>query len=126
MLNSFSFAICLGEDDGARAYSLDLRRRVVKAIDGCMSSREAARRFAVGIATAGSWHRLWRKTGDVRPGRQGQPKRSKLDAHEDFILGLVAATKDITLAEIAELLSEKRGFTFKKRQRTRASNSART
>ena len=55
----------------ARAYSLDLRRRVVEAIDGGLSSREAARRFAIGIATAGSWHRLWRKTGDVRPGRQG-------------------------------------------------------
>jgi transposase len=126
----------------ARAYSLDLRRRVVEAIEGGLSSREAARRFAIGIATAGSWHRLWRKTGDVRPGRQGQPKRSKLDAHADFILGLVAATKDIALAEIAELLSQKRGvsvcpatiwyffdkrgFTFKKRQRTRASNSART
>ena len=50
----------------ARAYSLDLRRRVVEAIDGGLSSREAARRFAIGIATAGSWHRLWRKTGDVR------------------------------------------------------------
>ncbi len=126
----------------ARAYSLDLRRRVVEAIDGGLSSCEAARRFAVGIATAGSWHRRWRKTGDVRPGRQGHPKRSKLDAHADFILGLVGATKDIALAEIAELLSkkrgvsacpatiwyffDKRGFTFKKRQRRRASNSART
>jgi transposase len=126
----------------ARALSLDFRRRVVTAIDGGLSTREAARRFAIGIATAGAWHRLWRRTGDVRPGRQGQPKGSKLDAHEDFILGLVDEVKDIALAEIAELLSEergvsacpatiwyffdKRGITYKKRRRTRASRSART
>ena len=38
----------------ARAYSLDLRRRVVDAIEGGLSTREAARRFAIGIATAGA------------------------------------------------------------------------
>jgi transposase len=124
----------------ARAYSLDLRQRVVDAIEGGLSTREAARQFSIGIATAGAWHRLWRRTGDVRPGRQGQPEHSKLDAHEDFILGLVEEIKDIALAEIAERLVEergvsacpatiwyffdKRGITFKKRQRMRASSSA--
>ena len=121
----------------ARALSLDLRRRVVEAIESGLSTREAARRFAIGIATAGAWHRLWRKTGDVQPGRQGQPSSSKLDAHEEFILGLIARTKDIALAEIAEKLAgerrvsacpatiwyflDKRGITYKKRQRMPAS-----
>ena len=125
----------------ARAFSMDLRRRVVDAIDGGLSTRAAARRFAIGIATAGAWHRRWRRTGDVRPGRQGQPRRSKLDPHEAFILSLVAETRDIALAEIAERLAaargvsacpatiwyffDKRGITYKKRQRTPASNSAR-
>jgi transposase-like protein len=68
---------------------MDLRRRVVEAIEGGLSTREAARRFAIGIATAGAWHRLWRRTGNVEPGRQGQPRISKLDAHEAFILNLV-------------------------------------
>ena len=124
----------------ARAYSLDLRRRVVNSIESGLSSHEAARRFAIGIATAGAWHRLWRRTGDVRPGRQGQPKRSKLDAHEEYILGLIEKKKDISLAEIAERLADKRdisvcpatiwyffdkrGITFKKRQRMRANSSA--
>ena len=31
----------------ARAYSLDLRKRVIEAIRGGLSTREAARRFAV-------------------------------------------------------------------------------
>jgi transposase len=133
---------CSDSQEGimARAYSLDLRQRVVDAIEGGLSTREAARQFSIGIATAGAWYRLWRRTGDLRPGRQGQPERSKLDAHEAFILGLVDKVKDIALTEIAERLAEergvsacpatiwyffdKRGITFKKRQRMRVSSSA--
>jgi transposase len=81
----------------------------VAAIDGDLSTRQAARRFAIGIATAGSWHRLWRRTGDVRPSRQGKPSRSKLDAHEGFILRLIEQRRDIALAEIAAHLAETRG-----------------
>ena len=125
----------------ARAYSMDLRRRVVDAIEGGLSTREAARRFAIGIATAGAWHRLWRRTGDVRPGRQGQPKNSKLDPHEAFIVNLIEEIRDIALVEIAERLADqrgvsacpatiwyfldKRGITYKKRRRTPVSSSAR-
>jgi transposase len=124
----------------ARALGIDLRRRVVAAIDGGLSTREAARRFAIGIATAGDWHRLWRRTGDVVPGQQGHPKGSKLDPHEGFILNLVEESRDIALTEIAERLAEahgvsacpatiwyffdKRGITYKKSQRTPANRSA--
>ena len=127
-----------------RAMSMDLRVRVVKAIDGGLSTREAARRFAIAIAiaTAGAWHRLWRRTGSVAPGRQGPPVRSKLDPHEAFIMALVDADKDITLTEITERLRaergvdasrvlvwyffDKRGVTFKKRRLTRPSRTGRT
>ena len=126
----------------ARAYGLDLRRRVIEAIDAGMSARGAAARFSVGVSTAIHWHRRWRETGSVEPGRQGKPSRSKLDAHEAFILELVGARKDIALHEIAERLSRdrgvescpatvwyflsKRGLTHKKRRPMPASSSART
>ncbi len=94
----------------ARAYSLDLRERVIEAIRGGLSTREAARRFAIGISTAGSWYRSWRATGSLEPGRQGAPKVSKLDPHEAFILALVETDdRDITLAEIAERLEAEHG-----------------
>ncbi len=38
------------------------------------------------------WHRRWRETGSIEPDRQGQTPGSKLDAHEAFILALVAQT----------------------------------
>jgi transposase len=126
----------------AGAYSIDLRVRVIEAIEGGLSTRQAAARFAIGIATAGAWHRLWRETGDVKPGRLGNPGGSKLDPHEDFILGLIAEQKDIALHEIVERLAgahglsvqpstvwyflDRRGLSFKKRRRTPQSKSAKT
>jgi transposase len=56
-----------------KSYSMDLRERVVAAIEGGVSTRQAAARFAIGIATAGAWARLKRATGEVRPAKQGKP-----------------------------------------------------
>jgi transposase len=125
----------------ARAYSTDLRMRVIEAIDGGLSTRQAAARFSIGIATAGAWYRSWRKRGEAKPLRQGNAGGLKLDAHKGFILGLIAAQKDITLQELQErLLQEqgvtvqlstiwyfldRRGMTFKKRRRMPRSKSAR-
>ena len=126
----------------ACAFSLDLRERVIAAIEDGMSTRAAARRFSIGISTAGAWYRRWRATGDARPGHQGQPSHSKLDAYEAFILGLVAEHKDIALHEIAERLEAehgvraapstvwhffaKRGITYKKRRRMPQNSSDQT
>lgn len=95
-----------------KPYSSDLRERVVAAIEGGMSTRQAAARFAIGIATAGTWARLKRATGDVRPAKQGKPKGSVLDAHADFILGLLAQAPDTTLDEMVERLQEERDVTI--------------
>ena len=76
---------------------------------GRLSARGAAARFRVAPATAIHWHRRWRETGSIEPDRQGQPPGSKLDAHEAFILALVAQTKAMTLAEIGEKLAASHG-----------------
>ena len=73
-----------------KPYSMDLRERVVAAIEGGESTHQAAARFAIGIATAGAWARLKRATGDVRSAKQGKPKGAVLDAHADFVLGVLA------------------------------------
>src|SRR6202048_709084 len=72
------------EDGMGKPYSMDLRERVVAAIEGGVSTRQAAERFAIGIATAGTWARLKRATGEVRPAKQGNPIENafaKLKAH---------------------------------------------
>lgn len=61
----------------ARSYSLDLRKRVVEAIEAGLSTREAARRFSIGISTSGAWYWTWCSSGSLEPGRQGKPKISR-------------------------------------------------
>lgn len=113
----------------ARALSDDLRVRVLEASRGGLSARQAASRFGVGISTAIRWiarARLGERTARL----QGRRRESRLDAHEAFIVGLIAERRDITLNEMAgQLLAEQavlirrsalsawlrgRGWTFKK------------
>ncbi len=76
----------------ARAYSRDLRERVIGAALGGQSARQAAARYGVGISTAIVWVRRARQTGEWVARRQGKPRGSKLDAHADFLLELIEAT----------------------------------
>jgi transposase len=125
----------------ARAYSQDLRDRVIDAALAGLSARGAAERFGIGEATAIVWVRRARQTGERKARKQGQPRRSKLDAHRDFLLGLIEATPDMTISELLERLLIERGvkasrallwvfldrlgLTFKKRPPMRANKIAR-
>ena len=93
----------------ARAYSQDLRDRVIDAALAGVSARQAAARFGIGIATA-VWVRRARETGERTARPQGQPQRSKLDPHRAFLLGLIEAKDDITLLEMQERLAAERGL----------------
>ena len=122
----------------ARAYSQDLRDRV---IDAGTSARAAAERFGIGVATAIVWVRRARE-GERVARKQGQPRRSMLDPHRDYLLGLIAAEPDLTLAELQERLRgeagvsasigtiwtflDRAGLTFKKRLLTHASRTVQT
>ena len=66
-----------------RAYSLDLRERVVGAVlKGGLSCHQAAAQFGVGISTAIFWVQRFRRTGNVEPDQIGGYKEWK-DKHED-------------------------------------------
>lgn len=126
-----------------RPLSLDLRQRVLDAIDGGMSCRAAAARFGIAPSAAVKWRRLRRETGSVAPRRQGGDRRSgRIEAVGDAILGMVEETADITLAEIAQRLEcehgerfaastvhrffQRHGWSFKKSPAMRAGRIART
>ncbi|SEJ58575.1 Transposase [Azotobacter beijerinckii] len=126
----------------ARAYSVDLRSRVIEAALNDGSIRQAAQRFGVGITTATRWVRRWREQGESSARRQGKPRGSCLDPHRDDLLALVEQTRDLTLAEIVAHLRaehglnvgtttvwkflERQGLTYKKRRHTPPSNNVRT
>jgi len=126
----------------AEALSVDLRLRVVEAIEGGMSRRRAAAHFRVGVSSAIRWAAQAEATGDLQPKPQGGDRRSKaIEAEAETIVSLVAETPDATLAEIQAALAEKgsrfsvsaiwrffsrRKITLKKSRRTRPSRKDRT
>ena len=89
----------------AKPYSVDLRERVVAAVEkGGLSRREAASRFGVGISTAIAWVRRFRTTGSVAPGQMGGHKPKAIRGeHHAWLLDRIRE-KDFTLRGlVAEL-----------------------
>jgi len=126
----------------SKALSVDLRDRVIAAIEEGMSCRQAAARFGISPSSAIRWRCRVRTQGDVRPGPLGGDRRSgHVERHADLILGLVEAKDDITLAELQTALAERgvgtsvsslwrffgrRRITLKKSRRMRTSRAAPT
>ncbi|MCM2395883.1 IS630 family transposase [Rhizobium sp. S95] len=113
-----------------RAFSDDLRSRVLAASRDGMAARSAAARFGIGISTAIAWIASARQ-GQMTPAKQGRRGGTRIDAHEDYIVGMIEEAKDVTLNEMVLRLAEeravsigrsgldvwlrKRGWTFKKK-----------
>jgi transposase len=125
-----------------KTLSLDLRARVVAAVTGGISRRQAAARFGVSAASAIRWCERERRTGSPASYKRGGDRWSaRIDAHKALILSLVDATCDITLKELQAQLAERghhfsvgslwrfftrHKITWKKRPLMRASRIART
>ena len=92
----------------ARAYSQDLRERVIDAALSGPSLRQAAARFNVGVSTVIGWVGRLRDSGEHSARRQGRPRGLKLDPHIDFLLPLIEAEPDMTIEKMQERLLEDR------------------
>ena len=91
----------------ATALSMDLRLRVLAAIDAGASCRQAAARFGVSPASAIRWAQLRRRQGDACPRRQGGDRRSqRTETHAKLILRTLEKKRDSTLAELRAALAE--------------------
>lgn len=94
------------------ALSPDLRRRVVDAVNGRMSRRQAAAHFKVGVSSAIRWMAQALSTGDIKPKPQGGDRRSAaIEAQADSILSLLGPGGDATLAKMGAALVAK-GHSF--------------
>jgi transposase len=96
----------------SKALSFDLRTRVVAAVGGGLSHREAGERFSVSAASVSRWRALERLQGDVQAKVLGGDRRSgRIEAHKDLILSVLTDTPDITIEEMRQALTE-RGHAF--------------
>ncbi len=90
--------------------SMDLRQRIVRAVEGGSSMREAARRFEVSASAAIKLMQRVRETGSAAPAQVGGHRPPALAGHEDELVRIVEATPDITLAELQALLQRRLGL----------------
>jgi transposase len=82
-----------------RAYSEDLRLRIVAAVDAGMPRSEAARAFGVGRATVKRYLALRRATGGLAPRPRRGPPPIKASGLAAALPARLAAASDATLAE---------------------------
>lgn len=92
----------------SKPYSMDLRERVVGAVeDDGLSRRQAAARFGVSVSTAINWARRYRETGNVAPGQIGGHRPKKIvGAHRDWLIARCSAG-DFTLRGLQGELAER-------------------
>ena len=85
------------------ALSMDIRAKVMKAIVGGMSRRQAAARFDIGPATAVRWAKRVETSGSIAPSKMGGDRRSqRIEAHADFIRAQIEEQPDLTIMELRE------------------------
>jgi transposase len=87
-----------------KPYSVDLRKRVVAAIEGGMSRNRAAKQFGVAISTAIGWMQRVEQTGSVAPGQMGGHKPKAISGEQAVWLSQRIGAGDFTLRGlVAEL-----------------------
>lgn len=91
----------------ARAYSSDLRERVIEAVAEGATRREAAERFGVGVSSAVRWYQFWRNDGTIAARLCGG-SRSLLEDYAEEIVALIEEQPDRTLDEIVAAMHKRR------------------
>lgn len=122
-----------------KAYSDDLRVRIVRAVDAGASRRSTAAKFEVSVSFVIRLVQQWRTTGSARVRGTGGRPRHRLEPHAERVDRLLAAKRDMTLEELRLALAAEgivvsrsgvdrylkaRGLTRKKRQAMPPNRSA--
>lgn len=85
-------------------YSIDLRERVLAACDAGDTTAEVADTFSVSPAWVRRLKQRRRETGETAPRSCRNRRVPQLAGHADRIRGLLAATPDLTPAELRDAL----------------------
>jgi transposase len=91
-----------------KAYSMDLRKRVIEACDQGQTIAQVAKRFAVSTSFVEKLQQRRREHGTLEPKPHGGGRQPRLSPAHDETLRILLATKpDTTLAELREKLGLK-------------------
>ena len=122
----------------SRAYSMDLRERVVAAVEAGQSCRAVAK--TVSLASVVKWSQRQRASGSVAPRPVGGRRPYAVAREREWLLARVAEKPDLTLRALLLELRERgmvvsyyalwhflqhEGITFKKKPARQRTGSAR-
>src|ERR1022692_1336408 len=83
-----------------KAYSIDLRERIIRAVGGGASAREAARIFFVSPSSAIKWIQRWRVTGSwARSPVRGWRWGAATEKNEDVMVPRTGWVDTVTIEE---------------------------
>ena len=91
----------------ARAYSLDLRERVVAAAASGQSCRSVAKTFMVSVASVVKWSQRQRALGSPAALRMGGRRPYLVARERDWVLSRIAEKPDLTLRALLKELADR-------------------
>src|ERR1700689_2116330 len=103
-----------------KPYSMDLRRKVMEALESEGTTDEIAERFGIAGSSVRKWRLRLRRRGELQPGKPPGRKREFSAAHDAQLRQAVESRPDATRGELAEAVAEKLGRVFSKPVITRA------
>src|SRR5262249_12102098 len=86
-----------------KAYSTDMRARVIARVESGASRREAAEHYEVSASTAVIWVKCFRESGRCAAKPRGG-STSPLEEHAEFLLALIDEQPDLTLDEVVSAM----------------------
>ena len=86
-----------------KAYSADIRMRVIARVEGGASRREAAERLDISPSAAVKWVKCFHETGSCASKPRGG-STSPLEAHAPWLLTLIEEQPDLTLDEVVSAM----------------------
>jgi transposase len=92
-----------------RAFSLDLRQRVVDALQSGQTRPQVSERFGVSLATIDRLARQWRQTQDLNPRPIPGRARAITETEREILQTLVSTQEDPTLSSLSKAWEEKTG-----------------
>ena len=90
-----------------KAYSEDLRERVIAAVESGATRRAAAAQFKVSVSSAIRWVRRWQVDWEIAAKPRGGSV-SPLEDHAAAVVALAAEQPDLTLNEFCTVLRERK------------------
>ncbi|MEM9398663.1 MAG: IS630 transposase-related protein [Verrucomicrobiota bacterium] len=87
-----------------KAYSKDLREKIIRALEAGMSQSQAAHSFGINRTTICHYWKRYKQRGEVYYKQQGGHLKSKLQPYKKQLIEWIKKTPGITLEQMQEKL----------------------